>query len=56
MREVINRRQLETLIHQTFHDIAKEYDVDTDLVAEIIRVYSEVLEENLPRVIIVSEN
>ena len=56
MREVINRRQLEYLIHQTFHDIAKEYDVDTDLVAEVIRAYSEVMAEHLVRVIIVSEN
>ena len=56
MREVVNRRQLENLIQGTFRDIADEHGVDVDLVAEIIRVYSEVLEENLPRVIIVSEN
>lgn len=56
MSKVINQDQLERLIHQTFHDLADKYDLDVDLIAEIITDYCEALEDELEARIMVSEN
>ena len=35
MSKAINTKQLERLVHQSFHDLADKYDMDVDLIAEI---------------------
>ena len=56
MKEVTNIKQLELLVHQTFHEVAYKYGIDPDLVGEIIADYSKLMERQLERRIIVSEN
>lgn len=56
MREVVNIRQLQRLVHQSFHEVALKYDIDVDLVAEIIEDYSRTMEKQIEGRIIISEN
>jgi len=56
MKEVTNIRQLERIVHRTFHEVAYKYDIDPDLVGEIIADYSKLMERQLEKRIIVSEN
>ena len=56
MKEVTNIKQLERIVHQTFYEVAYKYNVDVDLVGEIIADYSKLMERQLERRIIVSEN
>jgi len=56
MKEVVNHRQLEYLIHRVFHDLADKYELDVDLVGEVIKEYCEVMEENIRAIIVISEN
>jgi len=56
MSEVIKTKQIEKLVHQTFHDLADKYDMDVDLISEIIGDYYEAIDNQLEGRIIVSEN
>ena len=49
-------KKIEKLVHQAFHDLADKYDMDVDLVAEIISDYCEIMGNQLEARIIVSEN
>ena len=56
MSKAINTKQLERLVHQSFHDLADKYGMDVDLIAEIISDYSVLMDNRLEARIIVSEN
>ena len=56
MSKVITTKQIERLVHQAFHDLADKYDLDVDLIAEIISSYSMMMDNRLEARIIVSEN
>lgn len=56
MSKVNNTDPMERLVHQTFHDIADKYDIDVDLVAEIIKEYDQIMSENLEGKAIITEN
>ena len=56
MSEVNGTKLIERLVHQAFHDLANKYDMDVDLIAEIISDYSEIMDNQLEAQIIVSEN
>jgi len=56
MKEVTNIKQLELLVHQAFYEVADKYNVDVDLVGEIIVDYSKLMEKQLEKRIIISEN
>ena len=56
MSKVITTKQLERLVHQSFHDLADKYGMDVDLIAEIISDYSAMMDNRLEARIIVSEN
>ena len=38
---------LERIIHQAFHDISEKYDLDVDLVAEIIAEYDDMMSRQI---------
>ena len=54
--KTIELKQIERLVHQTFHDLADKYDMDVDLIGEIISDYCEIMGNQLEARIIVSEN
>lgn len=56
MKEVTNIKQLEKIVHETFHEVADKYDIDVDLVGQIIEYYSKLMERQIVARIIVSEN
>ena len=56
MSEVSNLEPMERIIHQAFHDIADKYDIDVDLVAEIIEEYDELMSRELRGRIIIDVN
>ena len=56
MRDIDNEDALEELIHQAFHTIADELDMDVDLVANIIERYNEIVSTQIERKVIISEN
>ena len=56
MSKVNEAKQIERLVHQAFHDLADKYDMDVDLIAEIISDYSAMMDKQLEARIIVSEN
>jgi len=56
MSEVNNTCPLERIIHQAFHDIAKKYNIDVDIVAEIIEEYSDILSKKLEEDIVINLN
>lgn len=47
MSEVNNADPMERIIHQAFHDIADKYDIDVDLVAEIIEEYDNEMSKHI---------
>lgn len=56
MKEVTNIKQLEELVHWASHEVADKYDIDADLVGQIIEYYSKLMERQIVARIIVSEN
>ena len=56
MSKVNNTDPMERLIHQAFHDIADKYDIDVDLVAEIISEYDKIMSAELEGKCVVTEN
>lgn len=49
MSEVVNKKPLEKLIHQSFHDLADKYGVDVDKVAEIVESFLAIMGDRLER-------
>ena len=47
---------LEGCIHKAFHEIAEKYDIDVDLVSEIISEYDNLMSKYLNRRIVIEEN
>ena len=48
--------EIERIVHQAFHDISDKFDIDVDLVAEIVSEYNEIMSQKIEKKVIVSPN
>ena len=47
---------LEEIIHKAFHDIASKFNVDVDLVAQIINEFDEIMSKKLDKRFLISKS